>query len=238
MTVIHLGEISIAVTRKAVKHTHLSVYPPNGRVTLVAPTGTRLEVMRAYAVSKLGWIRREQARFRAQAREAPRRYLTRETHWLWGKPYLLKVEYADAAPTVSLDHKCILLKVRPGSNWEKCAAVMHEWQKAQLHAVIPELIAQWQPRLGVHVERYFLQRMKTRWGSCNHQRHHIRLNTELVKKPRWLLEYVIVHEMAHLLVPNHGNDFMALMDAHFPNWRSAHQELNSLQIPSLDNRLG
>lgn len=233
MTVIHLGDIAIIVTRKAVKHTHLSVYPPDGHVTLVAPTGTRLEVMRAYAVSKLGWIRREQARFRAQMRETPRRYLTRETHWLWGKQYLLKVEYVDAAPTVSLDHKRILLRVRPGSDREKCADVMHAWRKAQLHAVIPDLIAKWQPRMGVHVERYFLQRMKTRWGSCNHQRHHIRLNTQLAKKPRWLLEYVIVHEMAHLLVPNHGKAFVALMDEHYPRWRMAHEELNALPTPCL-----
>jgi predicted metal-dependent hydrolase len=230
MTVIRLGAISIAVTRKPIKHTHLSVYPPDGRVTLVAPTGTRVEVMRAYAVSRLGWIRRQQARFHAQARETPRRYLTRETHWLWGRRYLLAVEYADVKPSVTLDHKRIRLRVRPGSDREKRAAVMHAWHKAQLHAEVVKLIAAWEPRLNVHVKRHFLQRMKTRWGSCNRAHGHIRLNTELVKKPKSLLEYVVVHEMVHLRVPDHGDAFVALMDAHYPRWRGAQSELNALPL--------
>lgn len=234
MTVIRLGTISIAVTRKPVKHAHLSVYPPDGRVTLVAPTGTRLDVMRAYAVSRLGWIRRQQARFRAQARETPRRYVSCETHWLWGKRYLLDVDHADARPTVTLDHEHIHIRVRPGSDRDKRAAVMHAWYKAQLHAVIPAMIAYWEPRFGVKVEHYYLQRMKTRWGSCSYARGHIRLNTELVKKPRWLLEYVIVHEMAHFLVPRHDASFVAILDAKFPAWREARDELNALPRAPVD----
>jgi predicted metal-dependent hydrolase len=230
MATIHLGDIAISVTRKAVKHVHLSVHPPRGSVTLVAPTGTRLEVARAYAVTKLGWIRQQQARFRGQVREAPRRLVTRETHHLWGRRYLLKVEFADSKPTVKLDHRQITLVVRPGSDMTKRAEVLHEWHKAQLHAVVPALIEAWQERLGVKVQGYFLQRMKTRWGSSNPARGHIRLNTELIKKPKDLLEYVVVHEMIHFIAPSHDERFVALLNRHYPSWREARSELNALPI--------
>lgn len=230
MDTLQLGDIEIAVTRKDVKHVHLSVHPPEGRVTLVAPARTRLGVLRAYAITRLSWIRKQQATFHAQAREAPRRYITRESHNLWGRRYLLDVQYVDAKPGVRQDHKQITLMVRPGSNEVKRADVIHEWHKAQLHAVLPGLIRTWEPRLGVQVRAYYLQRMKTRWGSCNHARGHIRLNTELVKKPRHLLEYVLVHEMVHLIAPTHGEHFLALLDEHFPRWREARSELNSLPL--------
>lgn len=230
MAVIRLGELAIAATRKAVEHTHLSVHPPHGRVTLVAPLGTRMEVMRAYAISKLGWIRRQQAQFRQQARETPRRYVTRETEWVWGKPYLLRVDHADARPAITLDHRQMALRVRPGSDREARAAVVQAWYRAQLHAAIPKLIARWESRLHVRVERYFLQRMKTRWGSCNPRARHIRLNTELARKPRPLLEYVVVHEMLHIIEPRHSERFVALLDKHYPTWRNARAELNALPL--------
>ena len=227
---IHLGEIAIAVTRKNIKHVHLSVYPPAGRVTLVAPTSTRLEVARAYAVSRLGWIRNQQARLRAQARETPRRFIARETHYVWGRRYLLSVREAEAKPSVLLSHRRITLSVRPGTTRAKRQDVMHEWHKSLLHAAIPALIRRWQPRLGVEVGGYFLQRMKTKWGSCNHRARHIRLNTELVKKPKDLLEYVVVHEMLHLIAPTHSERFLTLMTRHYPSWREARAELNELPL--------
>jgi predicted metal-dependent hydrolase len=227
---IHLGDVSIEVTRKDVKHVHLSVHPPSGEVTLVAPTGTRLSVARAYAVSKLAWIRDQQAKLRGQARETPRRFVERESHYLWGRRYLLTVKEEEAKPSVTLSHRTITLRVRPGSSREKRAAVMHEWHKGLLHAAVPELIRKWEPKLDVEVKAYFLQRMKTRWGSCNRRARHIRLNTELVKKPRDLLEYVVVHEMAHLVVPIHGQRFLGLLDEKYPAWREARDELNALPL--------
>jgi predicted metal-dependent hydrolase len=231
MATIRLGDIAISVTRKAVKRVHLAVHPPRGRVTLVTPTGTRLEVARAYAVSKLGWIRQQQALFRNQARERPRRFVTRESHFLWGRRYLLKVEHADTKPLVKLDHRQITIVVRPGSDTAKRAEVLHKWHKAQLHAFVPKLIETWELRLGVKVRGYFLQRMKTRWGSSNPSRGHIRLNTELVKKPKNLVEYVVIHEMAHFIAPSHDDRFVALLDRHYPSWREARVELNALPIP-------
>ncbi len=227
---IHLGDIMIAVNRKAVKNVHLSVHPPGGHVTLVAPTGTRLEVVRAYAISKLGWIRKQQKKLEDQARETPRQFIERESHYLWGRRYLMTVEYQETKPSVSLDHKRITLTVRPGSDARKRAGVIHEWHKSLLHAVVPPLISKWEPKLKVVVAGYFLQRMKTKWGSCNHQAGHIRLNTELVKKPKDLLEYVIVHEMTHLLEPIHSDRFVAVLDKQYPTWREARAELNDLPL--------
>ena len=228
--IIELGDISISVTRKDIKNVHLSVHPPEGRVTLVAPTGTRIEVARAYAISRLGWIREQQSKLEAQAREAPRQFVERESHYVWGRRYLMVVNHQDAKPSVVLDHKRITLTVRPGSDAHKRAEVIHEWQKLQLHAVVPMLIRKWERKLKVKVVGYYLQRMKTKWGSCNHQAGNIRLNTELVKKPKDLLEYVIVHEMIHLLEPTHNERFISILGEHFPTWREARAELNELPL--------
>ena len=232
MDTIQLGDIEISVTRKEIKHVHLSVHPPEGRVTLTAPLQSRLDVLRAYAIARLGWICKQQAGFKAQPRETPRRHITRESHYLWGRRYLLDVRYVDAKPGVSRDHKRIVLTVRPDSDRSKRADVIHDWHKRELHRVVPNLIRRWEARMGVRVNAYFLQRMKTRWGSCNSAKGHIRLNTELVKKPRHLLEYIVVHEMAHLLEANHGERFVALLDTHYPAWREARSELNVLPLGS------
>ena len=227
---ITLGEIAIEVQRKDIKHVHLSVHPPDGRITLSAPTATRLEVARAYAISKLGWIRKQQQRLAEQARETPRQFIERESHSLWGRRYLMTIEYQEAKPSISLGHKRITLRVRPGSDQAKRAEVIHEWHKALLHKVVPALIEKWEQKLRVTVHGYFLQRMKTKWGSCNKRAGHIRLNTELVKKPKDLLEYVIVHEMAHLLEPTHSDRFVAILEEHYPTWRDARAELNELPL--------
>ncbi|WP_312975459.1 M48 family metallopeptidase [Stutzerimonas nitrititolerans] len=229
-THIRLGELDISVTFKAVKNVHLSVHPPEGKVTLVAPIGTRLEVARAYAVSKLRWIRQQQTQLLAQARETPRQFVTRESHYIWGRRYLLTVVEHDAPPAVKLDHRRITLNVRPGADACRREAIYQRWQRSLLHEAIPPLIAHWEKRIGVKVEGYFLQRMKTKWGSCNHLRAHIRLNTELIKKPRDLLEYVIVHELIHLIEPTHSERFIALLDQHYPAWRETRAELNALPL--------
>jgi len=227
---ITLGDITIEVTRKAVKHVHLSVRPPSGRVTLVAPRTTRLEVARAFAAAKLRWIRNQQENLRGQARETPRQYVERESHYLWGRRYLLSLDEKDSKPSVALTHRTIRLAVRPGSSQEKRAQVLYDWYKQQLHAEVQRLVNEWQPRLGVRVRGYFLQRMKTKWGSCSRSRGHIRLNTELAKKPKDLLEYIVVHEMLHLKVQTHTKRFIDLLDQHVPGWREARQELNALPL--------
>jgi predicted metal-dependent hydrolase len=227
---IELGDVSIAVTRKDIKHVHLSVHPPDGRVTLSAPWQTRPEVARAYAITRLGWIRAQQGKLAAQARESPRRLVTRESHYLWGRRHLLTVVYRDERPFVAIDHKRIILPVRPGSDVAGRGSVLHAWHKSLLHDAVPPLIKKWERKLQVEVRGYFLQRMKTKWGSCNHRAGHIRLNTELIKKPRDLLEYVVVHEMVHLIEPTHSSRFVAILSEHYPTWREARAELNELPL--------
>src|SRR5258708_2049670 len=144
---IRLGDITIAVTRKDIKHVHLSVHPPTGRVTMVAPKATRPEVARAYAISRLGWIRNQQFRLRGQAREPRREYVERESHYLWGRRYLLSVREVEAKPSIELGHRRITLLVRPGSGLAKREVIMHEWHKSLLHQTVPALIRKWEPKL-------------------------------------------------------------------------------------------
>ncbi len=227
---IQLGDIAISVTRKDVKNVHLSVHPPDGRVTLVAPTSTRLDVARAYAITRIGWIRQQRDRFAKQAREAPRQYRGRETHFLWGRRHLLKVTERDAKPNVKVDHRTLHLQVRPETSRDERARILHQWHLELLHAAVPTLIQKWERRIGVELRGYFLQKMKTKWGSCNPECKTIRLNTELVKKPRDMLEYVIVHEMLHLIEHKHTPAFFRLLDRYFPNWSAVRAELNELPL--------
>src|SRR3990167_6921535 len=149
---------------------------------------------------------------------------------LWGRRYLLSLVEKDAKPAVKHDHRRITLTVRPGSTQAKREEVMEEWHRTLLHQTVPALIAKWEAELSVTVSGYFLQRMKTKWGGCNHRAGNIRLNTELVKKPRDLLEYVVVQEMLHLVEPNHSERFVALLEQHYPTWREARAELNELPL--------
>jgi predicted metal-dependent hydrolase len=227
---IQLGDVAVEVTRKDIKNVHLSVHPPDGRITLSTPRSTRLDVARAYVVSKLGWIRLQQEKLANQARETPRRFIERESHYLWGRRYLMNIEHKDAPPSVKLDHKYITLTIRPDSSRQKRQQVIHDWHKHLLHKAIPPIINKWEKKLEVKVSGYFLRRMKTKWGSCNYKAGNIRLNTELIKKPKDLLEYVIVHEMAHLIEPTHNDRFVAVLQSHYPTWREARAELNALPL--------
>lgn len=227
---IQLGDISITVTWKDIKNVHLSVHPPDGHVTMSAPLATRLEVARVYAISKITWMRQQRQQLCNQARETQRHFIERESHYLWGRRYLLSVTEEDKKPSVSIDHKRINLIVRPDSSYEKRLQIMHNWHKSLLHEFIPKIISKWESKLNVHVYAYFLQRMKTKWGSCNHEVGHIRLNTELVKKPKDLVEYVIVHEMIHLIESTHNDKFVSLLTEHYPTWKEARSELNNLPL--------
>jgi predicted metal-dependent hydrolase len=180
-------------------------------------------VARAYAITRLSWIR-------SAAQSGSRPANSSKSHYLWGRRHLLTVIERDTKPSVTVDHKRITLSVRPGSDHAKRASVIHEWHKSLLHELIPTLISKWEAKLGVQVTAYFLQRMKTKWGSCNHEAGHIRLNTELVKKPKDLIEYVVVHEMLHLIEPTHSDRFISLLNDNFSTWREARVELNELPL--------
>ena len=229
-TQINLGDIAVDVVFKDIKNIHLGVYPPDGKVRVAAPARMSLDTLRVFVISKLTWIRQQQKKLRDQARETPREFLDRESHYLWGTRYLLKVIEDDAAPTVVLKPGTMILRVRPGTGEEKKQATVSGWYRQQIKTAASELTAKWEPILGVRVERVFVQRMKTRWGGCNTDSHTIRLNTELAKKPRECLEYIIVHELVHLLERHHTERFTALMDEHLPQWRQLRKLLNTAPL--------
>ncbi|WP_295391312.1 SprT family zinc-dependent metalloprotease [uncultured Thiodictyon sp.] len=229
-TELHLGDIAVDVVFKDIKHIHLSVYPPDGRVRIAAPARMNLDSLRVYAVSRLAWIKQQQRKLREQARETPREFLDRESHSLWGSRYLLKVIEEDAAPSVALNPGTLLLRVRPGTSEEKRQAVIAAWYRQQLREAATGLIARWETVLGVQAGRVFVQRMKTRWGSCNPASRAIRLNTELAKKPVQCLEYIVAHELTHLLERHHNARFTALLDEKMPQWRQYRDMLNRLPL--------
>jgi predicted metal-dependent hydrolase len=227
---IKLGEIAVEVITKDIRNVHLSVHPPTGRVRIAAPERMSLDTIRVFAISKLNWIRQQQTKMRGQERETPREYMDWESHHVWGKRHLLTVSESDGAPSVELRHGRMLLRVRPRTGEDKRKALVEDWYRGQLKAAVPLLLARWQPLLAVRVEQFFVQRMKTRWGSCNHTARTIRLNTELAKKPIECLEYVVVHELVHLLEPTHTARFMALMGRFMPQWELRRQILNRLPV--------
>jgi hypothetical protein len=227
---IKLGDIPVDVVLKAIKNVHLSVHPPTGRVRIAAPKRMSIDTIRVFAISKLDWIKQQQTKLREQERETPREYVDRESHYVWGKRYLLTVSESDEPPSVELKHSRMVLRMRPGTDERRRQALMEAWYREQIKQAVPLLLARWQPLMGVRVERFFVQRMKTKWGSCNHKARTIRLNTELAKKPAECLEYIVVHELVHLLEPTHNARFVALMDRFMPKWQFHRQVLNRLPV--------
>ena len=223
---IEVGGMTIEVIFKKIKNIHLSVHPPTGRVRISAPKRMKLDTLRIYAISKINWIKKHQKKFQEQERETRREYLDRESHYVWGKRYLLKVKEENRSPSVELKHNQMILTVRPGALMAKREAVVTSWYRDQVRDAVPPLIAKWEPVLGVQAGTIVVRRMKTRWGSCTPTRRTIRLNSELAKKTPECLEYVLVHEMIHLLEPSHNTNFIGLMDKFMPQWRHFRDELN------------
>jgi predicted metal-dependent hydrolase len=231
---LELGEIAVEVVLKDIKNIHLSVYPPAGKVRISAPSRMTLDTIRLFAISKLDWIKQQQEKLRGQERETTREYLDRESHFVWGKRYLLKVIECDQAPSVELHHSQMFLRLRPGTPSNKARAVVEAWYRMQVRKAVPPLIAKWEPVMGVKVEQFFVQKMKTKWGSCNAARKTVRLNSDLAKKVSECLEYVVVHEMAHLIVRHHNGQFVDLMDKCLPQWKLLRQTLNNTPLAHAD----
>jgi predicted metal-dependent hydrolase len=189
-----------------------------------------VETIRVFAVSKLSWIKQQQKKVTEQERESPREYVERESHYVWGKRYLLKIIEEDGPPQIELRHKKIICQVRPSMSTERRQEIIEDWYRVLLKAAAQPLIANWEPIMGVKVDRLFVRRMKTKWGSCSRTSASIRLNTDLAKKPSDCLEYIVVHEMAHLIEPTHSGRFIDLMDRLMPNWRFYRQLLNRLPV--------
>lgn len=230
VTQFNLGDIAVDVVQKDIKNIHLSVYPPTGRVHISAPLRMDIDTIRVFAITKLGWIKSQQHKLSEQEREAPREYLERESHYVWGRRYLLKIDEQDAPACVELKHTKMILRIRPSTSPEKKQEILEAWYRDQLKAALPSLLAKWEQLIGVKVERCFVQKMRTKWGSCSHHSKNIRLNTDLAKKPPECLEYIVVHELTHLLEPTHNSHFVALMDQFMPKWRFYKDQLNKLPV--------
>ncbi len=230
MQQLKLGDIAVDVILKDIKNVHLSVYPPTGHVRISAPERMSIETIRLFAIAKLDWIRQQQKKQLGQDRESPREYLDRESHYVWGRRYLLKVVEADAPASVQLEHDTLVLSVRPAVDAGAKHAALADWYRQILKVAVTPLIASWEPRLGVEVTGFFVQQMKTKWGSCNPTTRTIRLNTELAKKPTECLEYIVLHEMVHLLEPRHNARFAGLMSQFMPAWEHHRRTLNRLPV--------
>ena len=219
--------ISVEIVRKDIKHLHLGVYPPTGRVRVASPSRLDDDAVRLAVISRLGWIRRQQAEFAQQDRQSQREFVTGESHYFWGRRYRIDIIEHNGPPAVRLPNNTTMeLRVRPGSDRDMREAVLHRWYRHQLRAEVPALVAKWQPRVGVIVNEVRIKKMKTRWGSCNASAGRVWLNLELVKKPPSCLAYILVHEMVHFLERHHNERFRALMDALMPQWRLYKDELN------------
>ncbi len=219
--------IAVEVVRKDIKNLHLGVYPPLGRVRVAAPLVISDEAVRLAVIDKLGWIKRQRAQFANQPRQSEREMVNGESHYVWGRRYRLRVHEVDAPPRVALRGVASMdVFVRPGSNRERREAVLLDWHRASLRSVITDLLGRWQPLLGVQVDGWGIKKMKTKWGSCNVQARRIWLNLELAKTPVQCLEYIVVHELVHLIERHHNERFTALMDQHLPDWPQRRQLLN------------
>lgn len=227
---ISVSSLTVDVVRKAIKNLHLGVYPPDGRVRVAAPLAVSDEAVRLAVIGKLGWIKRQQAKFESQPRQSKREMVTGESHYFLGKRYRLRLVEHIGAPKVLLNKSRIELHIRPETTQEARERLLQQWYRARLKELVPPLLDKWQPLLEVEADSWGIRRMKTRWGTCNTNTRRILLNLELVKKPIQCVEYILVHELAHLRERQHNSSFRAILDRAIPNWEQYRCELNMLPV--------
>ncbi len=224
---ITVSGLSVEIVRKPIKNLHLGVYPPQGRVRVAAPLAVDDEAVRLAVIGKLRWIKRQRAKFQAQPRQSERCMVSGESHYFLGRRYRLRVHETTGTLRISLRGKATMdLFVRPDTTTERREQVLQDFYRAELKRLVPELLEKWQPKLGVEARAWGIKRMKTKWGTCNIEARRIWLNLELAKKSVQCLEYILVHELAHLHERHHNDRFTALLDQHLPSWRLLREELN------------
>lgn len=232
---LQIANVEIDVIRKDIKNMHLAVYPPLGKIRLAVPKKTDEEILRLFAISKLGWIKKHVKNFKSQPRETKRDYVSGESHYYQGKRYILEIDEKDGYSKVLLNGtKKIQMRVPADSSVDFKSKVMKEWYRKQLKSQIPPLLEKWEKTIGVKSEDWGVKQMKTKWGACNTDAARIWLNLELAKKPPICLEYILVHELVHLHEKHHNDRFIQLMDKFMPKWRMHRNELNSLPVSHND----
>jgi predicted metal-dependent hydrolase len=229
-----IAELEIEVIQKAIKNIHLAVYPPEGRVRIAAPNEVSQETLRLFVLGKLPWIRKQQRRFNEQNRQTPRQYVDRESHYFLGRKYLLRVHPLSAihkkSKIVVKSKTYIEMYVSEKSSVETKAALMREFYRDQLKVVLVDLIRKWESILSVSASSVSVKSMRTKWGSCSTEKGSILLNLELAKKPIPCIEYVVAHELVHLIERHHNDNFKAHLDKYIPNWKALKSELNLLPV--------
>jgi predicted metal-dependent hydrolase len=226
--------IDIDVIYKDIKNLHIGVYPPHGRVRVAAPVRLDDDRVRLAVIQRLPWIKKQRAQLRSAERQTKREMITGESHYVWGIRHRLKVVERSGRAHVEIDGERLLLYVPTGTDNEARLAILQQWERAQLRDRIPGLIEKWEPVVGRTVPKWSIRRMKTKWGSCNRESGHVWFNLELAKKHPDCLEYIVVHEMTHLLERNHGERFIALMDQFMPDWRLLRDNLNKAPLAHED----
>ena len=229
-----VADLDVEIIQKDIKNIHLAVYPPTGRVRLAAPIDVNDETLRLFVLSKLPWIRKQQRKFLIQNRQTPRQYVNRESHFFMGRKYLLRVHESDHPyryPKVVLKTKTYIdLFVRETSTVEQKAFLMKEWYRSELKTLLDELVPKWEKILKVKANNINVKSMKTKWGSCNTEKGNILFNLELAKKPIACIEYVVAHELVHLIERLHNDNFKAHLDRHIPNWKGLKAILNEMTL--------
>lgn len=229
-----LGGVSIEVIQKEIQNLHLSVYPPNGRVKISAPKKMDMDTIRIYTISKFSWIKRQQRKFKAQARETKRDYISKESHYYLGKRYLLRILTNSTRPTIERKYSFIDFTVPSGISKMKKHTLMQDWYRKELKLISEPIFNYWLHKLNLNKVEFSIRIMRTRWGSCNREKRKIWLNLELVKKPKECIEYIILHELIHFFEKNHSPRFNSLMSKHCPNWKDLRETLNRLPISHID----
>ncbi|MBG6186428.1 M48 family metallopeptidase [Flavobacterium sp. CAN_S2] len=235
METLSISTFTIDIVRKDIKNMHLAVYPPNGRIRLSAPEKTDTDMMRLFAISKISWIKKNIKKFVAQPRETPREFISGESHYFQGKRYLLNViEHKGINKVEIKGTKNINLYIKPNSTKDTKGRILKEWHRTEMKKQIPELITKWESIIGVKSNEWAIKQMRTKWGTCNIEEKRIWLNLELSKKPIICLEYIIVHELVHLLERNHNEKFVSYINQFMPKWRIHRDELNNLPVAHND----
>jgi len=226
-SLIQIGEVEAVVLYKPVKNLHLNVLPPAGKVRVTAPQNMNDDAIRIFLATRIAWIKKMQAKFQVQERQTPREYVSGETHYFFGNKYRLDIIELDTKPKITLVGKTkLLFSIKPKTNTLKREQIMQEWYRKELNRFLEKAIVKWENKIGVKTNTWGIRRMKTRWGTCNHKKNNIWLNLELAKKPENCIEYVVVHELLHLIEEKHSNKFFALMEKYLPKWQSEKEELN------------
>lgn len=231
MKKIAVADILAEVEWKEIKNVHLTIYPPDARVHVSAPVNMTEESIRLFLITKLPWIKQRVSQVLEQNRQSPRTYVSGENHYFKGRRYRLKVVNHTAAAKVELQgNEFIVMYVREKATETRRAEVLKEWYRAEFKAILPSLVTKWEAILGVKANKWDVKQMKTLWGSCNHRTRNIIFNLELIKKPLHCIEYIVVHELLHIKVRLHNEEYTALLNRHFPNWKQLKDELNEFIV--------